>query len=67
LRADIVPTAVFAATDDWADGGGGDVRPLTERITDAADELAVAITARDHQRPTSPYDTVPSFTDLLGG
>ena len=28
LRADVAGTAVFAATDDWADGGGDDVNPL---------------------------------------
>ena len=67
LRADVVPTAVFAATDDWADGGGDDVRPLTERIADAAAELASAVTVRDRKRPVSPYETVPSFTDLLDG
>lgn len=67
LRADVVPTAVFAATDDWADGGGDDVRPLSERIADAAGELAGAVAARNPKRAVGLYDDVPSFTDLLGG
>lgn len=67
LRAAVVPTAVFASTDDWADGGGDDVRPLPERIAQAAAELADATTARRPKHPVGPYDDVPSFTDLLGG
>ena len=35
LRAVVVPTAVFAATEDWADGGA-----LDERVARAAEELA---------------------------
>ncbi len=65
LRAAVVPTAVFAATDDWADGD--DVRPLPERIAQAAVELADATAAREPRRPTGLYDDVPSFSDLLGG
>ncbi len=66
LRAAVVPTAVFAATDDWADGGGDDVRPLPERIVRAATELADATVAREPRRAVGLYDDVPTFTDLLG-
>ncbi|SOD62925.1 FMN reductase [Streptomyces zhaozhouensis] len=46
LRATVVPTAVFAAAEDW----GGDGDPLTDtlptRITRAAGELAALLSAR---------------------
>jgi FMN reductase len=67
LRADVVPTAVFAATDDWADDGSHDVRPLPERIDRAAAELADAVAARPRAPAAGLFDDVPSFTDLLGG
>lgn len=66
-RADVVPTAVFASTDDWADGGSHDVRPLPERIERAGGELADAVAARRKPGPAGLFDDVPSFTELLGG
>ena len=44
LRAVAVPTAVFAAPEDWA-GGGGAGRALADRIERAAGELADLVTA----------------------
>lgn len=66
-QADVVPTAVFAATDDWADAGADDVKPLPERIRRAGAELAARVAAREPVAPTDRYDDVPSFEDLLGG
>lgn len=66
LHADIVGTGVFAATDDWADGGGDDVKPLPERIRRAGRELAETVAEREPAKPVGLYDAVPSFEDLLG-
>ncbi|MER5637827.1 FMN reductase [Kitasatospora sp. NPDC002227] len=41
LRAQVVPTAVFAASEDWGSAGGND--SLGGRITRAAGELAEAL------------------------
>jgi FMN reductase len=64
LRAVTVPTAVFAATEDWgsASSSGG---ALTARIERAGSELAALI---DHSQPAAqadPYASVPSFEQLL--
>src|SRR5690606_25768834 len=68
LRARTVPTAVFAATDDWGQvrGSTGAAGPLTERIEQAAGELAAMITGGRPQPAPDPYaDPVP-FEQLLG-
>ena len=68
LRAVTVPTAVFAATEDWAGAGGID-RALVGRIERAAAELADLITGRPATvRPIDPFaDPTTSFEDLLKG
>jgi FMN reductase len=65
LRALVVPTAVFAATEDWGRGGGdkhtGD---LPARIDRAAAELAELVS----RRPATPADRaepVTPFTEQL--
>ncbi len=67
LRADVVPTTVFAATDDWAEAGDDDVKPLPDRVRRAAAELAERVAARQRVARGGLYDAVPSFEDLLGG
>ncbi|RPF21555.1 FMN reductase [Myceligenerans xiligouense] len=73
LRADVVPTTVFAATDDWAkDGSAGhdtdrDANPLPERIDRAARALADRVGARRNDGPADPFATTPSFVDMLDG
>ncbi|MFI0350713.1 CE1759 family FMN reductase [Actinomadura sp. 9N407] len=63
LRAQVVPTAVYAATEDWASPGD-----LTDRVAQAAGELAAAIDARPQAVREDPYaDPVTSFEDLLAG
>jgi FMN reductase len=66
LRGVVVPTAVFAAPEDWAGGGAG-VPALTERIARAAGELADLIT--DHSAPAQVdrYDDPIPFEQLLKG
>jgi len=67
LHADVVPTSVFAATDDWADAGTDQVKPLPARIRRAAGELAQRVAAREPVTRAGLYDAVPSFEDMLGG
>jgi len=68
LRAVTVPTAVFAATEDWAGAGGID-RALAGRIDRAAGELADLVSGRPAAaRPVDPFaDPTTSFEDLLKG
>lgn len=64
LRAVTVPTAVFAATEDWgsADGSG---HALTTRIERAGSELAALIDQRQPADEADPYASAPSFSQLL--
>jgi FMN reductase len=64
LRAVTVPTAVFAATEDWgtASSSGG---ALTARIERAGSELAALIDRSQPAAPADPYASVPSFEQLL--
>ena len=70
LRAVTVPTAVFAASEDWA-GGDGTTGGLAERIVRAAGELADVVAGRPPAGPTDPYEGpfggTPSFEELLRG
>jgi FMN reductase len=66
LRAITVPTAVFAATEDWgAAGGTGD--GLTERIERAGAELAALVDRREPPAKADPYASVTPFDQLLHG
>jgi FMN reductase len=62
LRAAVLPTAVFAATDDW-----GNDASLRARIEQAAAELATEIDRRDPAVVTDPFLLTTSFEDLLKG
>ena len=63
LRAVVVPTAVFAAAEDWGGGNG----ELTDRIARAAGELADLVTGTGTRRPdpTDPFANAASFSELL--
>lgn len=67
LKAVTVPTAVFAASEDWGSGGTVD-GGLARRVEVAAGELAdlVAGQSRPRQRPDEFADPVP-FEELLRG
>lgn len=66
LRAMVVPTAVFAAPEDW--GGGGDSRGgLDRRIARAAGELADLVTARPAAAPVDAFTDPTPFEQLLRG
>jgi FMN reductase len=64
LRADVVPTAVFAASADFGAGSvsGGS---LSQRIDRAAGELAGKILRRGTILPQDPFDDPTPFEDLL--
>ncbi|HLS73151.1 MAG TPA: FMN reductase [Actinomycetaceae bacterium] len=67
LHADVVTTAVFAATDDWA-GEGDEVSPLPNRIKRAGRELADKVAARPARGAAADeFTDVPSFAEMLGG
>jgi FMN reductase len=70
LRAIAGPTAVFAASADWA-GGDGTSRALTDRVHRAAAELADLVAGRAPAGPADPFDGpfggTPSFEQLLRG
>lgn len=67
LKAVTVPTAVFAASEDWGSGGTVD-GGLARRVEVAAGELAdlVAGQSQPRQRPDEFADPVP-FEELLRG
>jgi FMN reductase len=70
LRATVAPTAVFAASEDWA-GGDGTAAGLAGRIDRAAGELADLVAGRPPAAPADPFEGpfggTPSFEDLLRG
>jgi FMN reductase len=67
LRAVVVPTAVFAAAEDWAGAGDAADRALALRVGRAAGELADLLTGRPPKAPADPFaDPVP-FEQLLRG
>ena len=67
LRATVVPTAVFAAAEDWA-GAGEAGRALADRVARAAGELADLVAGRPPAAPMDPFaDPTTPFEDLLRG
>jgi FMN reductase len=66
LRAVTVPTAVFAATEDWGTAGGSG-EALTERIERAGAELAALVDRREPPAKADPYASMTPFDQLLHG
>ncbi|MEU8818411.1 CE1759 family FMN reductase [Actinoplanes sp. NPDC048796] len=63
LHAVVVPTAVFAASDDWgADSADGTLR---SRITRASAELARELASREPVTVVDPFALTVDFKDLL--
>lgn len=65
LNAAVVPTGVYAATEDWGQALVAADGSLVERIDRAARELAGAMVARPHQDRTDPFQTPVPFEQLL--
>ncbi|MFC4149465.1 FMN reductase [Micromonospora mangrovi] len=66
LRAVVVPTAVFAAPEDWS--GEGVDGALRGRIRRAGAELADQVDRRPAATgPADPFALTTTFTDLLAG
>ena len=64
LRADVVPTAVFAATEDFgATGPGGG---LSARVERAGRELADRVRGRTRTAVVDPFENPTPFEQLLG-
>jgi FMN reductase len=66
LHAVVVPTTVFAASEDWGRKTDS-VEALSERVERGARELARLVASDQRPAPVDPYDDVTSFEDLLGG
>jgi FMN reductase len=69
LHATVVPTSVYAASEDWGSAGGG--RALGERVDRAADELAALVAgtgaSRREAESVDPFEEPTPFEDLLAG
>ena len=64
LHAVVVPTGVFAASEDWgADDAHGALR---KRVDRAAQELVDLVVARPALHRADPFGDVPDFASLLG-
>jgi FMN reductase len=64
LGAAVVPTAVFAASEDWGVGDATEAG-LVERIDRAGAELAAFLAAREPSVRPDPFDEAPPFEELL--
>jgi len=65
LRADVVPTGVFAASSDFGSGSVGTTGSLSARIDRAGGELADKILRRGSVLPDDPFAHPTPFEDLL--
>ncbi|ROT27259.1 FMN reductase [Micromonospora sp. HM5-17] len=65
LRAVVVPTAVFAAPEDWA-GGTAD-GTLRGRIQRAGRELAEEVARHEPTAPADPFALTASFEQMFNG
>ncbi|AUY52477.1 FMN reductase [Streptomyces sp. CB01881] len=64
LRSVVVPTAVYAATDDWGATGEGHAGGLAGRIDRAAGELAALLAGRGPAAAQQPEVVVPFAQQL---
>jgi FMN reductase len=63
LHAVVVPTAVFAAPEDWGDGSAQE--GLARRIDRAASELAALVAGREPVKVVDPFEEPTPFKQLL--
>ena len=64
LRADVVPTAVFAASEDF--GAAGPNGGLADRVERAGRELADRVLGRQASAAVDPFENPTPFEQLLG-
>ncbi|HET7532704.1 MAG TPA: FMN reductase [Nocardioidaceae bacterium] len=64
LRAIVVPTAVFGASEDFGSNASGS---LAERVDRAGRELADLVVGRRASGPVDPFDNPTPFEQLLSG
>ncbi|WP_159945400.1 MULTISPECIES: FMN reductase [unclassified Nocardiopsis] len=64
-RSVVVPTGVYAASEDWGAGEGGG-RELSERVDRAGRQLATLVGERVPGAP-DPYEEPTPFADLMSG
>lgn len=64
LKANVAPTAVFAASEDWASADAGG---LGARIVRAGREFADLVAGSARPAPVDPFDAVTPFEKLLSG
>ncbi|HEY7827572.1 MAG TPA: FMN reductase [Candidatus Limnocylindrales bacterium] len=65
LGAAVVPTAVFAAAEDWGEGDASLEHGLVDRVERAAGQLARAMAGPPRVAPPDPYDDPVPFERLL--
>ena len=65
LNAAVVPTAVYAASEDWGGNGEATDGSLVTRIDRAGRELALAMAARDQPGRPDPYANPVPFEQAL--
>ena len=65
LNAAVVPTAVYAASEDWGEGTNLRDDGLVDRIDRAARELAAAVAGRQTTAPVDPFADPTPFEQLL--
>jgi FMN reductase len=65
LGSATVPTAVFAASEDWGEGDATADDSLVDRIERAARELAGAIAVRTAPPAVDPFDDPTPFEELF--
>ncbi|MFI9100162.1 FMN reductase [Streptomyces fildesensis] len=64
LRALVMPTAVYAASEDWGSGGDATTDGLAARIARAAGELADQLAGRPAAAPAAAEQVVPFAQQL---
>jgi FMN reductase len=65
LKADSVPTGVYAATEDWGTNAVAMESGLAGRIDRAAKQLAIAMAAMSSSTPHDPFADPEPFENLL--
>lgn len=70
LRAVVVPSGVFASTDDFGHSSGvragdDDIPPLADRVARGARELADVMLSSPPRTPADPFALTKDFEDLL--